>query len=63
MAGQNDTCIKQKVALKPGKQLLKFDWAARKQNTHGAFYTSEFDVKVNGRMIKRIDPKDYSVKS
>jgi hypothetical protein len=44
-----NTCIKQRVALTPGKNLLNFDWAARVgTNAH----SNNFDVKINGQVLK-----------
>lgn len=53
-----NTCIRQKVDLKPGRKLLTFDWAAR----NGISYSSvQFDVKVNGQVLKSFAPADYNL--
>lgn len=52
-----NTCIKQKVNVKPGKHVLEFDWASRS----GVVQTSNvFEVRINGQVLKSVAPGDYN---
>jgi hypothetical protein len=46
-----NSCVKQKVLLKPGKHALNFNWAARLGTNLGS---NAFEVKVNGKVVKSI---------
>jgi hypothetical protein len=50
-----NSCIRQKVALKPGKYSLKFDWAGRSRTKVA---TDAFDVKLNGRVLKSLSTEN-----
>jgi hypothetical protein len=55
---ESNTCIKQKIALKPGKYTMKFDWAARQDL---ALSSSELLAKINGKILEHLKPNDYNV--
>jgi len=52
------TCIKQKIALQTGKHQLGFDWAGRSGISADS---NQFDVKLNGQVLKSIKPADSDV--
>ena len=44
--------------MKPGRHSLKFDWAGRSGVTA---VSNQFEARVNGRVIKSVNPTDCDV--
>ena len=53
-----NTCLKQKVPVKPGRYLLEYDYAARDGI---AFDSCKMGVYINNKSVDSITPSDYHV--
>ena len=53
-----NTCMKQKLALKPGKFILSYNWAARECI---GFASQGYEVKINGKVLKNGTPTNYEI--
>ena len=53
-----NSCITQKLNVKPGRYLLEYDWAAR---VGLPLETSKMSVYLNNKVIQSHTPPDYHV--